>query len=158
MTARRRHDDGTTISSFSTSVVGLPAHRQPLPTLSSTVVPSRRLAKPRTPSTGVDLHRVDESDRGHARAIWPSLTIFPASRAFNLWLPQQICPRVSTGAAITTGGGVRGASRPKSVKNRSIFGHVLLSMSSRGIASLGCNLGGVWDSSGGEGRGGGGGG
>ena len=71
---------------------------------------------------GVDLHRVDESNRGHARPRWSSLRISPASRAFNLWLPQRICPRVSTGAAITTGGGVRGASRPNFVKKCSIFG------------------------------------
>ena len=151
-TARRRH----LRISLSITVVGLPAHRRPLPTLFSTAVPFLRIFKPRTPSTGVDLHRVDELDQARSPSEMPIVEDLPG-------LPRLHPLASSTNASLGADGCRHyygwmrlGCISAKTGRKLHCFGHG--HQSSRGIASLGgqCNVGAGGGSSGGGGRGGGG--
>ena len=135
MTARRRHDDGTSVSSLSTAVVGLPAHRRPLPTLFSTAVPFLRIFKPRTPSTGVDLHRVDELDQARSPSEMPIVEDLPG-------LPRLHPLASSTNASLGADGCRHyygwmrlGCISAKIGRKLQCFGHV--HRFRRGIASMG---------------------
>ena len=89
------------------------------------------------------------------RPKYPSLRIFPASRASILWHLQRMRHWAPTGAAITTGGCVWVAFRPKSDENCSVLG--MYTGSVGGLPPWGGQcVGGGRESSGGGGRGGGG--
>ena len=108
MTARQRHDDGTSVPpSPPPSWVSPPTVDLYLPASQPRCLSSGSPSHERHQRAWIFLASVHQIERAlHPKC--PSLRIFPASRAFNLWLPQRICP--------PRGGCVWGASRPNSVK------------------------------------------